>query len=126
MAKPIHIDKDEFRTVPRQLLDYRLGYTLLLDRRVPVTCKAGAVAIGIAVVALLEFLELPIEEVIAIALPIVGVLGDAAFAGMEAILGPLLIACLMLPHLAPSTLVDRIRHERAPRSTSPDKPIIDI
>src|SRR5437660_4275830 len=101
MAKPIRIEKDEFRPIPRRLLDFQLGYTLLLDRRVPLTAKAVAAAIGIAVVALLEFLELPIEELIAVALPIVGIFGDVAFAGMEAILGPLFIACLLLPHLAP-------------------------
>ena len=85
--------------------------------------KGIALTIGLAVVGLMELLELPIEEFIALALPFVGILGDVMFAGMEAILGPVLIACLLLPHLSPAAIVEQIRNAQ---SNSPKKPIIDI
>jgi hypothetical protein len=121
MIKPSRVEKEE--PPSRRLLDLRFGYTLLLDRRVPVLTKGIALTIGLAVVGLMELLELPIEEFIALALPFVGILGDVMFAGMEAILGPVLIACLLLPHLSPAAIVEQIRNAQ---SNSPKKPIIDI
>lgn len=123
MARPIRVEKAESNAKLSKILDFRFGYTLFRDRRVPLTAKCGAFAIAIAAVVLFEVFELPIEELVALALPIVGILGDVTFAGTEAVVGPIMIACLLLPHLTPSTIVNQIRRDR---SRSPEKPIIDV
>src|SRR6202040_1976890 len=93
-----------------------LGYTLLRDRRVPIRAKLIALGIGAAGVGAIELLQLPVEGVVAALLPFVGAAGDLALDGAEAIIGPLLIATLVLPHIAPADIVRQIRAERARRS----------
>jgi hypothetical protein len=44
-------------------------------------------------------------------LPFIGAAGDLALDGAEAIIGPVVIATLLLPLLAPSDLVRQIRIE---------------
>jgi hypothetical protein len=88
-----------------------LGYTLLRDRRVPIRTKLIALGIGAAGVGAIELLQLPVEGVVAALLPFVGAAGDLALDGAEAIIGPLLIATLILPHLAPADLVRQVRAE---------------
>ena len=68
-------------------MNVQLGYALLRDRRVPLRPKLIALAIGAAVVGFTELLE--------------------------AIFGPVLIATLLLPYLAPDPVVQQIRAERA-------------
>ena len=94
-------------------MDIQLGYALLRDRRVPIRPKLFALAIGAAVVGFTELLQIPLESLFAVILPIVGIAGDVALDGLEAIFGPVLIATLLLPYLAPERLVQQIRAERA-------------
>src|ERR1700730_5617574 len=88
-----------------------LGYTLLRDRRVPIRTKLIALGIGAASVGAIELLQLPVEGVVAALLPFIGAAGDLAVDGAEAIVGPLLIATLILPHLAPAQIVQQVRAE---------------
>src|SRR5438132_12185434 len=94
-------------------MDIQLGYALLRDRRVPIRPKLFALAIGAAVVGFTELLQIPLESLFAVILPIVGIAGDVALDGLEAIFGPVLIATLLLPYLAPDPVVQQIRAERA-------------
>ena len=94
-------------------MSMQLGYALLRDRRVSIRAKLIALGIGAATVGAIELLQLPVEGVIAALLPFVGVAGDLALDGAEAVIGPVLIATLLLPHLAPAEIVQQIRAERA-------------
>ena len=88
-----------------------LGYALLRDRRVPIRTKLIALGIGAAGIGAIELLQLPVEGVVAALLPLIGAAGDLALDGAEAVIGPVLIATLLLPHLAPADLVQQIRAE---------------
>jgi hypothetical protein len=94
-------------------LDFRLGVTLFRDRRVSVPHKMMALALGVIIMVALNAMEMPLETLLAILLPIVGAGIDLAFTGVENVVGPLLLAALLLPHVAPREIVDRIRAERA-------------
>lgn len=93
-------------------MSMQLGYALLRDRRVPVRAKLLALGIGAAAIGAIELLQLPVEGVIAALLPFIGAAGDLALDGAEAVIGPVLIATLVLPHLAPAEIVQQIRAER--------------
>ena len=69
-------------------MDVRLGYRLLKDHRVPLRAKLAALGIGAACIAALEVLELPLEAVLAAILPLVGITGDIALGGAEAVFRP--------------------------------------
>jgi hypothetical protein len=86
---------------------------LLRDPRVPVQSKMIAMAIGAAVVGLIELLQVPLESVFAVILPIIGFAGDIVFDGAEAVIGTVFIATLLMPYLAPARIVQQIRAERA-------------
>jgi hypothetical protein len=92
-------------------MNMTLGYALLRDRRVPIRTKLIALGIGAAGVGAIELLQLPLEGVFAALLPFVGVAGDLTLDGAEAVIGPILIATLLLPHLAPADLVRQVRVE---------------
>jgi hypothetical protein len=62
-------------------------YKLLRDHRVPIRPKLIALGIGAAVVGFVEILQLPLESVFALILPVVGVAGDIVFDGAEAVIG---------------------------------------
>jgi hypothetical protein len=85
-----------------------LGYALLRDRRVPIRTKLIALGIGAATI---ELLQLPVEGVFSVLLSFIGAAGDLALDGAEALIGPVVIATLLLPLLAPSDLVRQIRIE---------------
>lgn len=104
----------------RPLVDLRLGMALMKDRRVPLRSKLTAALMGLAITGIVEFLEIPIEGVIAAVLPIFGITSDVMIDGAEAIAGPLLLATALLPHIAPRHIVEQIRAERA------GKPMIDV
>jgi hypothetical protein len=89
----------------------RLGLKLLRDRRVPIKSKLIALGIGAATVAGIELLQLPAESIMAALLPFVGVAGDLAVDGAEAVIGPIVIATLVLPKIAPFEIVNQIRAE---------------
>ena len=92
-------------------MNMTLGYALLRDRRVPIRTKLIALGIGAAGVGAIELMQLPLEGVFAALLPLVGVAGDLTLDGAEAVIGPILIATLVLPHLVPGDLVRQVRAE---------------
>ena len=92
-------------------IDPRLGLKLLRDHRVL------ALGIGAATIAGIEILQLPAEGIIAALLPFVGAAGDLALDGAEALIGPVVIATLLLPKIAPAEIVRQIRNE-ADRTSS--------
>lgn len=95
-------------------LDLPLGMALFRDKRVPVASKMGAMAIGFAAMMVWNVLELPVEALVAFLLPLVGMGLEIAWNGAETIIGSLLFASLVLPHIAPKALVQEIRAERNP------------
>src|SRR5580658_9467556 len=113
MPKATRIDREVPVTTPRKAFDFKLGYHLLRDARVGLHYKIGAFAIGFAVFGILGLIEFPVEEIVAV-IPFLGLLSDLALDGLEAVYVPLLLACLMLPYLAPSAVVEQIRREREP------------
>ena len=92
-------------------MNMTLGYALLRDRRVPIRIKLIALGIGAAGVGAIELLQLPVEGVVAALLPFIGATGDLALDGAAAVIGPILIATLLLPHLVAADLVQQIRAE---------------
>jgi hypothetical protein len=94
-------------------MNIQLGYALLRDRRVPIQPKLIALATGAGVVGFIELLQLPLESVFAVILPVIGIAGDVVFDGAEGVIGTVLVATLLMPYLAPSTIVQQIRAERA-------------
>ncbi len=87
-------------------MNIRLGYRLLRDHR-----KLMALGIEATCIDALELLQLPLETVLAGILPLIGITGDIAFDGAEAVVGPLIIATMLLPYLVPPPLVREIRAE---------------
>ena len=92
-------------------MNIRLGYRLLRDHRVPIRAKLMALGIGAACIGALELLQLPLEAVLAGILPLIGITGDIAFDGAEAVVGPVIIATMLLPYLVAPPLVRQIRAE---------------
>ena len=95
------------------LLDIKLGFAMLKDRRVPFRAKLLAVGLGAGLIALLIGLEFPLEWLLAVVAPLVGLIVDGLTDGLEAVIGTLGLAALLLPHLAPKPLTRQIRNERA-------------
>ncbi len=94
------------------MLDIKLGMALLRDRRVSVFTKLLALGIGAGLIALLIDMEVPMEALLALFLPLIGFALDGIADTLEAVIGPFVIAALLLPHLVPAPLVARIRDER--------------
>jgi hypothetical protein len=94
-------------------MNIQLGYAILRDQRVPIRPKLIALGIGAAVVGFLELLQIPLESIFAVILPVIGIAGDVILDGAEAVIGTVFIASLLLPYLAPATIVRQIRAERA-------------
>jgi hypothetical protein len=112
------------RLFQRPLLDIKLGFALMRDGRVPLRSKAFAVLLGLAITGMVEFLELPVEGILSMLLPILGAVGDVVVDGAELLAGPLLLAGALLPFVAPRHIVTQIRSERA--TGAPKSPIIDV
>jgi len=70
-----------------------------------------ALGIGAACIGALELLQLPLEAVLAAILPLIGITGDIALDGAEAVIGPVIITTMLLPYLVPPPLVRQIRAE---------------
>lgn len=92
-------------------LDPKFGLKLLRDSRVPSKAKISAFALGLGAVFVLEILELPLQLALTFLLPFVGLAADFAIDGIELLAGPLLVATLTLPYLAPREIVEQIRAE---------------
>lgn len=117
------------RLFRRPVLDLRLGFALMRDRRVPLRSKVLSLLLGLGITAIVEFLELPIEGVLSALLPVLGIAGDIVLDGAEMIAGPLLLANALLPFVAPRGVVDLVRAERSPGAPNVPKgegPVIDI
>lgn len=93
-------------------MSMQLGYALLRDRRISIRAKLIALGIGAAVMGLIEVLQIPFESA-AFVLPVIGITGDVAIDGAESVVGPVVVAMLVLPHIAPSPIVQQIRAELA-------------
>jgi hypothetical protein len=112
-----------FRLFNKPLVDMKLGFALMRDGRVPLRSKAIALLLGLGITGLVEFMEIPVEGVLAALVPFLGIAGDFVIDGAEAIAGPLLLANALLPFVAPQEIVQRVRSERASKAKSP---IIDL
>jgi hypothetical protein len=110
----------------KPLFDMRLGFALMGDRRVRLRHKALAIFLGLLITGIVEILEIPIEGVLSMLLPILGVFGDAVIDGAEIVAGPILLAALLLPSLAPRDVVEKIRSERSGTPGAGKGPIIDV
>jgi len=111
------------RLFQHPLLDIKLGFALMRDRRVPLRSKLLAVLLGLGITGVVEFLEIPVESVLAMVLPVLGAMGDFMIDGAELIAGPLLLAHALLPFVAPRHVVEQVRVERAGAAKAP---IIDV
>ena len=94
-------------------LDIKLGFSMLKDRRVSFGPKLMALGLGAGLIALLIALEFPLESLLAIVVPGLGLVLDFVTDGLEALLGTVGVAALLLPHLAPKLLTQQFRNERA-------------
>jgi hypothetical protein len=112
------------RIFQQPLLDVKFGFALMRDGRVPLRAKVAATLLGLAITGLVEVMELPVEGIFSVLLPILGAAGDVVMDGAELIAGPVLLASVLLPFMAPRQIVDRIRAERA--TGAQKSPIIDI
>ncbi len=92
--------------------DLKLGFALFRDKRVPVSSKLVAIALGIAGIVALDVLEIPAEALVALALPIIGIPLDMAVGGIENVVGPFLLSAFALTFVAPKEIVDQVRRER--------------
>ena len=81
------------------MFDAKYGFALFKDRSVPITAKATALAIGVALTALLMAVEAPLELLLGIFLPFIGEAADMLVDGAEFVIFPILIACMVLPRL---------------------------
>ncbi len=97
----------------RQGIDLKLGFALFRDKRVPLSAKVLAIGLGIAGMILLDLLELPAEAFLAVMLPMLGFMIDGVFAGIENVVGPILLSALFLNFTAPKSVVAQIRRERS-------------
>jgi hypothetical protein len=111
--------------IGRKLIDVKFGFALMRDRRVPLRCKAGAFLIGLLLTGIVETLEIPVEGMLAAMLPVLGIAGDFAIDGAELVAGPILLAHILLPWIAPKDIVERIRAERTGDSGAKGR-VVDI
>src|ERR1700722_9098610 len=93
-----------------------LGYALLRDRRVSLRPKFMALGAGLVVMGAIQMLQISLERVLAFVLPGVGPAGDVALDGVEAVVVPVLVATLLMPHLAPRNIVEELRAQHETRA----------
>jgi hypothetical protein len=96
-----------------RFVDFGLGLALMRDARVPMRAKAMAMGVGIASMTALVALEVPLEGMLAMLLPLLGPAVDLAIDGAEETIGSLLVATLVIQKLAPKDVVEQIREERS-------------
>lgn len=92
---------------PAGFMGVKEGFALFRDRRVPASYKAAALAIGFTLFLVLQVLELPLEILAAVLLPLVGFEFDLLFNGLEFILLPMVLSCMVLPRLLPKPAYQR-------------------
>ena len=96
----------------RGWLVLRLGFALLRDRRVSILTKLAALASGATLTAILVAIEFPLEGLIGLLVPFLGLAFDVAFDGLELIAFPLLISAIVIRWLAPKSVVESLLLER--------------
>ena len=96
----------------RQGIDFKLGFAMFRDKRVPFGAKLMAIVLGLAGMVLLNLVELPAEAFVAIALPILGIPFVGLFNGIENVIGPILLSALFVTVTAPKPVVALLRRER--------------
>jgi hypothetical protein len=94
------------------LIDIGFGWSMLRDARVPSRTKIAAFGLGCVILMFLQVLELPVELLIAAMFNVAGIGFDLAWNGVELMAGPVLLASMLIPRLAPAGLVERLRAER--------------
>ena len=94
------------------VIDVKLGWSLLRDKRVPIKSRLLALAIGAVAVAALISLEAPVELLLGMILPFAVLPFDMVLDGAEAVVGPFVVAAILMPYLAPPELVQQVRAER--------------
>ena len=83
----------------------RLGWTLLKEKQVPFSAKLFALALGGVATLLIIALEVPPEGLLTALVPIVGIFAGVALDGLEIFVLPIVFAMLLMPILAPRSLV---------------------
>ncbi len=86
---------------PGGFFDFRFGFRLR-DHHVPLKSKVAALAIGVALTGVLTALELPLEALLGLFLPVLGLAADFVVDGLEFLVLPVLFASLILPLLTPA------------------------
>jgi len=76
------------------------------DRRVSILKKLAAIATGVTFTAILVALEFPLESLIGLIVPFLGLAVDIAFDGIELLVLPLLVSTLVIRWLAPRAIVE--------------------
>ena len=97
---------------PNRAIDAKLGWALIRDRRVPLVKKMLALGLGTGATFALLAAEVPLNALLALLLPGIGLGLDAVMDSMEVVVGPILMASLLMPHLAPKAIVQQVRAER--------------
>jgi hypothetical protein len=103
------VSKTVAANVFRRIGRYRLGCLLLKDPRVPLANKFFAFVLAACATLLLIAVEAPVEGMVAMMLPMLGIFVDIAVDGIEVLLLPILLAILILPTLVPRGMVDALR-----------------
>jgi hypothetical protein len=70
---------------------------MMRDPRVPITKKVAALGVGIGVTVMLLILQIPLEGILSIVAPFIGLAADVAIDGLEVVALPFLLALAMLP-----------------------------
>jgi len=89
----------------RGWLNLRLGFALLRDRRVSLLTKLASLASGVVLTAILVAIEFPLEGLIGLLLPFLGLAFDFVFDGLEIVVLPLLVSAIVIRWLAPKNVV---------------------
>src|SRR5687768_5479053 len=95
------------------MIDIGLGFALLRDARVPARAKLSAFGIGFVLLMVLQVLELPVELLIAALFNVAGIAFNIAYNGLELVAGPVVMASMLMPRMAPAHVVAQVRAERA-------------
>lgn len=113
---------------PGKLLDCKTGLGMLRSRTIPGSLKLTALALGIGLTVGVEMLEMPLETLVAVLLPGIGLAANFVMDGMEAVILPILFASLAMPHLAKRHMVPaavQSQSNNAPKPEDAEPPVID-
>ena len=95
----------------RGWIDIKLGIALMRDQRVSILTKLAAIASGAALTAVFVALEVPLEAIVGALLPLLGLVFDIAFDGIEFLVLPIVIGSVVIRWLAPKHVVESLRSQ---------------